>query len=265
MQNAFSYERLKASLVDFLHTLSGNTLFILSGDVTWQSKPEGYRDAAAFFTNVLAQARIPGHYFITCPGNHDLQLGSDFAFRGIDEFTYKIRQDLALQFERNEACALRIDGIYVVIANSAFHRDHRYGLICIDKLRQLLKDFPPATTDMARVFVSHHHFFPMFENDASVTRNMHPVIGLLDDYGFNIILHGHQHVTMGFPTGRTPIYTFGSSSLNISTNGYANGLNYLCLNEREFLYRRLILMSDNSPAQPYAFVQIGEDLKWMRK
>ncbi len=227
--------------MDFLSELGTDTILVLSGDITFKGSQEGYDNAMAFFAKYVARGAIKSGNILVCPGNHDIMPNNPFL--GIDAFTYSLRRDKRIQFSTRTTFSILVDDVYFIVSNSSYHFNHKYGLSDLDSISEALRQTPPPTNSIAKVFVTHHHLFPLFEHDASVTRNAYALISLLDQNKFNLILHGHQHFAMGFPAGYSPVHTFGVGSFNLVNHGVMNGFNLyeLSLDEIRVSQRTLVL------------------------
>jgi len=166
-----------------------STFLILSGDITFGANKSGYNQGDIFFNEIVQNTKLERKNIITCPGNHDIV---NTSFTNFDIFSYNLRDDNTLKFTDKPSFILEYDDIYFLTINSSYHLNYQYGLVDITKLKNLL-DESSLDQDKVKVAVIHHHFLNFRAGDASIVRNSYQTLDLLKSYGFDTILHGHQH------------------------------------------------------------------------
>ena len=208
---------IKQPLIDLINdkVQEGDSAFlILSGDITFAANKNGYDQGKIFFNAIIQDTQIKRENIITCPGNHDIVDGSFSAF---DIFTYNLRNDNTLKFSDKPNYILNYDNISFLTINSSYYLDHTYGLVDIPRLQELLEE---SALVQNKVAVIHHHFLNLQPDDTSIIRNSYQTIDLLQSYGFDTILHGHQHTKQIYTINNITIKgisspTEGRSSSNL--------------------------------------------------
>jgi 3',5'-cyclic AMP phosphodiesterase CpdA len=160
---------------------------ILSGDITFGANKSGYTQGDIFFNQIVQNTKLKRKNIITCPGNHDIV---NTSFTDFDIFSCNLRNDNTLKFSNTSNHILNYNNISFLTINSSYYLDHTYGLVDIQRLQKLLKKSVLAQNKVA---VIHHHFLNLQQDDTSIIRNSYQTIDLLQNYGFDTILHGHQH------------------------------------------------------------------------
>ena len=181
---------IKQPLIDLINNnvQEGDLAFlILSGDITFGANQSGYNQGKIFFNDIIQNTKIKRKNIITCPGNHDI---ANKTFNNFDIFSYNLRDDNILKFSDEPNFIINYDNISFLTINSSYHLNQKYGLVDIQQLKNLLEESSLAQNKVA---IIHHHFLNFQENDTSIIRNSYQTIDLLKSYGFDIILHGHQH------------------------------------------------------------------------
>lgn len=242
------FDDLKTGLIETINMLdSANLYLIVSGDITFKGSVDGYENASTFFDDIRKSTKIERSKIIVCPGNHDIcRVQSRNFFEKFDAFVYSVRRDKLFQYSNYPASMSIQDSVAFLCVNSAYHLDHQYGLAPIDELRELLinhrRELASAT---AKIAVIHHHILNQFEKDCSAIRNAYQLICLLTQFGFNYLLHGHQHTFQAFPIGPGQMKVIGVSSFNYPTSKYVNGFNLYSMNGVELTDRRYQYLADH--------------------
>lgn len=125
----------------------------------------------------------------------------------------KISDDLLLQRMRYENGVMH--GRYINIIEEIVKE-------CVEKVK---KD---NYEEYIKISVIHHHIDPFFDEEKSILEKGIPLKMLLNNYGFNAILHGHVHKTKKIhanPNKQIPIIASPSLSGKCSDSG--NGINIL--------------------------------------
>jgi len=193
---------------------------VISGDVTLQGQNAGYAEAQDIVQRAWLKGGGAPERIIACPGNHDI---CNNGFEAFDAFVYSVRRDNRIRFQKQSACLLSFDEVVFAIVNSAHHRDHRFGSVDISELKRML-EAAEGSNYQNRVAVVHHHLIGVDGNDLSTIRNAHPFLEVLQDYGFELLLHGHRHSLSKILIGDQGMRIRAGRSLNFSTPGYVNGI-----------------------------------------
>lgn len=206
--------------------LSTDSYLVISGDITFQGQPIGYTEALEAFKLAIEQAGFSEKRIILCPGNHDLVKESAGRpnFTTFDEWSSSVRNDKACTFANRSVRHICHEIADFLILNSAYHGNHTYGMIdrptLLEEIRGLEQKSPARKRP--RIAVLHHHLIPVLENDVSVTRNAYGLIETLQNSGFTLILHGHQHAMLQLILGKERLQIFGTGSFGYNTPGYIN-------------------------------------------
>ena len=224
----FNRYQLASALTDWLNNNQTKTILVISGDVTFRGKREGYRDAKDFFQDIIQKCRIERDNIILCPGNHDIVEGS---FSRFDEFSYSLRQDSVFTFEEQNVVRHSIENLYFEVFNTSFHLDRTYGYIDKSIVNNNGSCHPTNDQWIKKIAVTHHHLLGMFKEDTSAIRNSYKLVIYLEKEDFNYLLHGHQHASQNYYIGKKPIEAISARSGNFPQNGYFNAINRYIFNE----------------------------------
>ena len=93
--------------------------------------------------------------------------------------------------------------------NSAYHGDHKYGLIDLAGLGKALSD--PIAQPLA--VITHHHLVPMQDDSGSAVANSYSFLQALLLRGVRFVLHGHTHQEHGILVGKGRSALVGVGSL----------------------------------------------------
>ena len=204
-------------------------IIIISGDIGSTGDANDYLCALDFLRSLKSKAQI-----VIAPGNHDVDLlrksaglhqRQDAFIRFLREFygnTYRERYPIFN--ERNRLlkrhsivsfCLVPKEAI-VVAVNSAAAISSTDGPIYVDQdILQLIENqlkTISADTKLLRIFVLHHHLLPFAEHpwnqgnpvtigkvfekaDKDIVANSAKVQTWLADNRFNLVLHGHKHIS----------------------------------------------------------------------
>jgi 3',5'-cyclic AMP phosphodiesterase CpdA len=241
-QNRFPYDldMLKDCLSNFLAKFEKPKILI-TGDITFQAKPDGYQQATNFFNHFIEAKLIDRKDILSCPGNHDITRGIE-PFLNYDKFAYSIRKDKLNSFSNNHYQILNVDDIQVVLLNSAYHTDHQYGLIDDSFFKEGGVD-----PDKFTIIAVHHHFVGQFEADVSTIRNSYPALYFFDKIGVNLVVHGHQHCNQSLPIGNSGFNISGVRSMGFLTGTYQNGINHICIENNESIVTPYHFSPDHDP------------------
>lgn len=203
-----------------------NTYLILTGDIATKGVEDSYSFAKVFIEKVFIQNnKIKPKKIILCPGNHDYSNGSLEAFNG---FSKQIRDDSTFVFNSNDVILEKIDDIFFCSLNSMYRGCRDKISINISELqRKLEKNKQNILEAKHKIALLHHHLIGVEEGDATSVQNAIPLLQLLEEYDFKLVLHGHQHVQLDLNINNMQIMS-GRSLLSQSVflgNGF-NKISY---------------------------------------
>ncbi|MGL5777141.1 metallophosphoesterase family protein [Cetobacterium sp.] len=166
-------------------TLEETNLIIFCGDLFNQGKnsqKENINSLLLHFKNVFTNYIFE---FLFVPGNHDL-INNSF-----DDFNETI-----LNFNSNNCfdsygiLLKEIDELNIILMNTTFHKDHKFGQINYEALEETLNHINNKPT----ILVGHHSLISRYPNDSSNIREANKLIQILKKFP-NIIsyIHGHTH------------------------------------------------------------------------
>lgn len=249
---AFDPERLKHALNELKKLfVDEDTYMVISGDITLQGNPYGYKLAEEFFRGTWLTHGGSPERFLACPGNHDL---CENSFNNFDSFLYAIRRDNKFDFSKNSCGLISFEHVTFLLVNSAYHLDHNYGLVDYKGLRKVLEENHTNLAETRhRVAVVHHHLLGIQSKDTSTIRNAFLLIALLDKYKFNLVLHGHRHSQASLIVGTAQMKIFSTRSFNFPTSGIVNGVSIISYDQGNWERSELVLSGDNSPTNGLAF------------
>ncbi|MCD5325948.1 MULTISPECIES: metallophosphoesterase family protein [Pontibacillus] len=237
---------LKQGIVNFLDNTDDENIYLLiSGDITFQGKPQGYKEATLFFKEVIekSKGKIDPKNILLCPGNHDIVEGSNFEL--FDKFSYTLRGDSNFSYNNGPSYVIkRMENALFLGINSVYHLDHQFGFVNIEELGEKLKSMS-INEGVRRIAFTHHHLVNQFQRDTSSIRNASQLISLLDHYGFETIFHGHQHTNSNLILGKSQMFTIGVSTPGFEMQGYTNGINYYKINQEGLESNRYVYSRDN--------------------
>ncbi|CAI3202390.1 metallophosphoesterase family protein [Clostridium neonatale] len=160
-------------------------IFCICGDITDQGSKEGYENAIKVIDYIKEKFIVYNYKFEFIPGNHDICEGSfDEIDKCISRYTEK-----EYTYEKNNVVVRLYDGINLILLNTSYHKDYKYGKIDFVELEEKLKNI----TDGKNFVVMHHTFISEYETDQSAIRDAYKFIKLLEKYNVCALLHGHTH------------------------------------------------------------------------
>src|SRR5258708_5274302 len=71
-ENALAFREIEDPLVALINGTSPAPIVVLSGDITFKGRSEGYEEASRFFEAIRTATGLDRNRFIACPGNHDI-------------------------------------------------------------------------------------------------------------------------------------------------------------------------------------------------
>lgn len=211
----------------FSRIRSSKSVLVVSGDVTFQGRPEGYREALDALSSAIRQHNFQPGNVLVCPGNHDIvreRVGHEY-FSSFDAWSAGVRGDKKCTFAGNPVRLIKNDVGDFLLLNTAYHADHQVGRVDIaatEALLQQLIERCESSLERPRIAVAHHHMIPVLADDASTTRNAHSLLRLLIQHRFSALLHGHQHAMLDLAIGNARMILSGVGSFGFATPGYIN-------------------------------------------
>jgi len=207
-----------------------NIIVAIGGDITNKGKEKKYQYAIDFFNVIKQELSDFKIDFVLCPGNHDIESGSENWFSNFNIFSGELTGDDIFLYSKKKTSVLYEKNNWSFIAiNSVYHGNHQFGLI---ELEQLEQNFEAAKYPI--VLITHHHFIPLFEKDVSTTRNAYDFLRLCQKYDVKIVLHGHIHssfkIIMSTKESEFIIVGCGATLPELKTN-YNNKFNITKLHD----------------------------------
>lgn len=242
-QLVYSDSELRMGIVSVAQEIGDPELLLLiTGDITFRGRKDGYVGAQRFFPELIEQTQIRTQNVLLCPGNHDIVDGT---FELFDAFSYGIRRDRRFVYSEQSCSVYEVGATLFLGINSVFRHDHTCGVADLDSIDKALRALAKRA-DQTRVAFLHHHLINQFDADISALRNAYPLLMLLDEHGFDYIFHGHQHANQSLPIGRSAITLFGVRTLNFATKGFFNGLNAYRISNNGLVVRNYVYSRDVS-------------------
>ncbi|MDO7244972.1 metallophosphoesterase [Acinetobacter pittii] len=199
-----------------------NTYLLITGDVATKGQNNSYQFAQPFIEQVFIQTgKIKRSNIILCPGNHDFARGSGLA--AFNEFSRSVRDDGAFIFNSDNVILKRVDDILFCSLNSMYQYDRGHSSVDVRELaRKLSRAKSESENCKHKIAILHHHLIGVQEGDQTTLQNGLPVLQILDQYGFKLVLHGHQHVQLDLIINNIQIMSGRSllSPASFLTNGF---------------------------------------------
>jgi predicted phosphodiesterase len=191
----------------------GVGLLVISGDLTTKANADFlFNDAISFLVKMTERLRLERDRVVIVPGNHDINLRDykpqDYShervfFAAMKEFYGGLPYGLPRLHSYELSSGRRLD---VLAMNSVRLRESKtknYGYVDWSSYRDLLRRTPVARGSI-KIGVLHHHLVSAVKHEfvdpdypaagLSLTLDSIDVIEGLQENGFDIVLHGHQHV-----------------------------------------------------------------------
>lgn len=241
----YNREQINTALIEKINNEQGEKILVISGDVTYKARPEGYEEAKAFFSNLIDQCNIQRSNVIACPGNHDIF--PDTTFNQFDNFIYSLRKDSIFSISRKNESIFEIDDMIFITSNSSHHLDRNFGLISDSTIEMLSAEKQRILQFKYKVFITHHHLINQRKDDLSTIRNTHKLLYSLEQLNFDYVLHGHQHSSVDLSFGEHKTKILSGRSLNFHDKGFHNGFSTIAMETG--IIKRFIATPDKDPTK----------------
>lgn len=237
---------IRKILEEILGGAKGDRYIVISGDVTFQGRSQGYEECAKPIIDAANNLGIPQAKIIVCPGNHDIEKSTK-SFAAFDAWSSRVRNDKIFTFTGQSVRCLEAENAVFVVVNTAFHLDHKYGYVDFDELNARIGEIDKSSSAKGkkRFAVAHHHCIPVLRDDTSTIRNAHGFLELLERHEFSLLMHGHQHAMLDMRIGGGGMKILGVGSVGFVTPGIINSFALIThIEGGEPLIRRFGLSSD---------------------
>jgi len=201
-----------------IHRDFGDVPFVLalSGDITTQGRKIGYFDALRSLATLKEVLNIS--HVVTCPGNHDIAISDPSAFREFNQFALTATRDSAQYWQPDHPVSIAsIDGYSILLVNSAFQGDHRFGSVPLKHLRDAFQ----ATDGTHRVVMLHHSPISSAYAGGGLS-DAYDLLALTSEFTTSAVLHGHVHSDQGLHIGPNMTLLFGAGSLGFKPDPNMN-------------------------------------------
>lgn len=229
-------ELMSLSQSEFIRNIDPETTYLLmTGDIATKGQTDSYQFAQPFIEQVFINTgKIKRSNIILCPGNHDFAQGSLDAF---NEFSRSIRDDNAFIFGADSVILKKVDDIYFCSLNSMYQYARNHSSVDTNQLTRKLRERENELIESKhKIAILHHHLIGVEEGDSTTLQNALPFLELLGQYGFKLVLHGHQHVQLNLAVHNIQIMS-GRSLLSQSPF-LGNGFNKISYDESQDIFTK---------------------------
>lgn len=178
----------------------------LTGDITFQGSAGGYAEALRSLTSAKDKLNITAT--VTCPGNHDISGSSQREFDAFNKFAFAATRDPNQFWDHDHAVSIaRVAEYSLILVNSAFEGDHRFGSVPLKQLRLALE---ASRGDHSIVFIHHSPISSKYAGGGLA--DAYDLLALVSEFQVAAIFHGHVHSNQALEIGphRTVLYGVGS-------------------------------------------------------
>ncbi len=191
------------------------SFLVASGDLGYQGQNQ--RTAAQWLRELADKIKVPKERIICVPGNHDIDKSRlEDPFGGYSQALFQLLESSERTQVRNASRYVCDDHEFLLV-NSAYHLDTTYGMVDCDGIRGVLRDRRPEVAK--RVAVVHHNPISVAKSDSSTIANAYEFLRIISDAGYDVILHGHQHIAMSLRVGeKTRLAGVGSVNFEPGRN-----------------------------------------------
>jgi len=203
---------------------SGTSIKVaLCGDIVFQGRKYGY-SMANDFLNKMVDTLPYDIDFAICPGNHDIVPGDPNPFNEFNRFLFNFKKSTQASFGARSSVAVMDEVEFeLILLNTAYHGDHKYGLVDIDKYVEAL-----SNSGINKVVVMHHNFMQLTNDDRSTIGNAYEFLNISLQNNVRTILHGHGHIQNTMTFGQNQLKSIGVGSLLYTPRpNYNNQFNLL--------------------------------------
>jgi len=198
---------------------------IISGDLTWQGRPEEFDLAYDFINNLQSITGLEPQHFVIVPGNHDIQWSKQRGDKYHKEKKVTAVSEAAEKnyrqfFERTLACAPNaffamgrryILGNYIAVDivglnSSRLEQKHfaGYGYVGLEQVDKAAGAMGWQREDhrvRCRMLILHHHLAPVtpeeevttYDRIYSLTLDSGQLVYRTLELGVDLVAHGHMH------------------------------------------------------------------------
>ncbi|MBW9159713.1 metallophosphoesterase family protein [Clostridium tagluense] len=160
-------------------------VFCICGDIIDKGDETFYCNATEIFNYIMNKFKDFRCCFEFTPGNHDL---CNNEFSSFDNFIEKYLKGDRYEYQKQNVIIRKYKDINLILVNSVFHKDNKYGSINIGELKDVLKQCNNKT-----IIVTHHTLMSRYEDDYSSIRNSYELVDLISEKNIVGLLHGHTH------------------------------------------------------------------------
>lgn len=233
---------------EFITNIDKETTYLLiTGDIATKGDIISYQFAQPFIEDVFIKTgKIKRSNIILCPGNHDFARANGLA--AFNEFSRSVRDDPVFIFNSDNVILEKVDDILFCSLNSMYQNDRGHSSVDTGELaRKLDREQGEFENCKHKIAILHHHLIGVQEGDQTTLQNGLPVLQILDKYGFNLVLHGHQHVQLDLIINNIQIMS--GRSLLSPTSFLTNGFNKIRYDESKGIFTKesYELISDLPP------------------
>jgi 3',5'-cyclic AMP phosphodiesterase CpdA len=202
-------DAVKLFKIDFL---------VVSGDLGYQG--QNHRLSVHWLRELGEKLGVQIERIICIPGNHDIDK------RHLDNFDQAFRdysRALLELFGKTGREAVSPASIYVyedhefLLINSVYHLDITHGMVDCAFIRKLIRD--KEVVQGTKIAIVHHNPIPVIKGDRSTVVNAYEFLRIVSDAGYDVLLHGHQHIEMSLRVGeKTRLAGVGSVNFEPDRN-----------------------------------------------
>jgi|SRR5882724_7818025 len=172
---------------------------VASGDLGYQGQNQEI--AARWLRKLADMIRVPKERIICVPGNHDVEKGRlerlENPFSSYSQALFQLLED-SKRIGADAVSSYVCDDHEFLLVNSAHHLNTDYGMVDCEAVKRVLSDQPPASRKIA---VVHHNPISVIESDRSTIVNAYEFLRLISGAGYDVLVHGHQHIAMSLQVG----------------------------------------------------------------
>lgn len=248
-------KRLSTLIINDLKQEYGDTppaAVVISGDLTWQGKPEEFRLACDFIQRLKSVYDLDARHFVCLPGNHDIQWSNqeenkydrtkpvskpqehaEKNYRDFYKETFGLVPTVFLSMGRRYILGNYVPVDIIGLNSSRLEQKYfaGYGYVSLEQLDDAFKAMDWQTTKhkvQYRMLVLHHHVIPVtpkeeitsYDRIYSLTLDAGQLIYAALGHNVDLIAHGHMHQPFASSVSRaSKSWKHPSSSLAVHGAG----------------------------------------------